>query len=336
MPPRIPIASLLTGNFQTPENLDQQAAIAELRDQALLSDAPPLVIESLTHVANYFGSTQESIGSVAHPSRRSVLPLADNMNHMIQPPTICRNVYSSSRTTLSILYTYEDVNAWVEYPETSPDQPVGYLFRRDPRNWENPVQNFAYSLGKPSGQTKRGQERENHLLVDQHGNKVPCVVSHLTCTSSFRSRFLLLLVIYCAETLNLPGQGSKVCPMSDQQSMESAHTSAGREDITARLHRDRQHRLDTASPSRDIFQKTTAFISALQHLGCRGPMYEPTLFSGREKELRDFLAQHKAKIQRGSSSQQPTCDGRLELFYGYADAKPYIQYAHHLIYIASL
>jgi hypothetical protein len=182
MPPRIPIASLLTGNFQTQENLDQQAAIAELRDQALLSDAPPLIIESLTHVANYFGSTQESIGSVAHPSWRSVLP-----DNMIQPsgPTICRNVYSRSRTTLSILYKYEDVNAWVEYPETSPDQPVGYLFRRDPRNWENPVHNFVYSLGKPSGQTKRGQERENHLLVDQHGNKVPCIVSHLTCTFKF-------------------------------------------------------------------------------------------------------------------------------------------------------
>ena len=98
-----------------------------------------------------------------------------------QSPTIRRNVYTSSKTTLSVLYTYEDVNAWVEYPETSPDRPVGYLFRRDPHNWENPVRNFAYSLGKPSGQMERGQEREHPLLVDQHGNKVPCVVNHLTC-----------------------------------------------------------------------------------------------------------------------------------------------------------
>ena len=113
--------------------------------------------------------------------------------------------------------------------------------------------------------------------------------------------------------------------MSDQQSMESVHTSAGREDIMARLDKDRQHRIDTASPSRDIFQKTFAFMSALQYLGCRGPMYEPTLVSGGEKELREIFAQHKAKIQRGSSSQQLTCDGRLELCYGYADAKPYIQ-----------
>jgi hypothetical protein len=114
--------------------------------------------------------------------------------------------------------------------------------------------------------------------------------------------------------------------MSDQQSMELAHTSAGREDITARLRNDRQHRIDTASPSRDIFQKTSAFISALQYLGCRGPMYEPTIVSGGENEFREIFAQHKAKIQRGSSSQQPTCDGRLELCYRHADAtKPYIQ-----------
>lgn len=93
----------------------------------------------------------------------------------------------------------------------------------------------------------------------------------------------------------------------------------------AQLYKDRQHRIDTASPSRDIFQKTSAFISALQYLGCRGPMYEPTLVSAGEKELRKILAQHKAKIQCGSSSQQPTCNGRLELCYGYADAKPYIQ-----------
>ena len=117
--------------------------------------------------------------------------------------------------------------------------------------------------------------------------------------------------------------------MSDQQLMESVHTSAGHEDITARLHRDRQHRIDSASLSRDIFQKTSVFISALQYLGCRGPMYESTLISGGEKEVHEISVQHKVKIQRGSSSQQPTCDGHLELCYGYANAKPYIQYAHH-------
>jgi hypothetical protein len=112
----------------------------------------------------------------AHPSV--------NPDPFIQPhqnPTISRNVYTSSKTTLSVLYTYEDVNAWVEYLETSPDQPVGYFFCRDPHNWENPAQNFAYSLGKPSGQTMRGEEHKHPLLVNQQGSKVPCVVNHLTC-----------------------------------------------------------------------------------------------------------------------------------------------------------
>jgi hypothetical protein len=190
-PPSIPISSLLTGNSSTPTtssssdtvppaNLDQLVAV--LHDRATLSDAPPLVIESLSHVADYFGS---QAGPTAH---HSVDP-----DPLIQPqcPTIHRNVYTSPKTTLSVLYTYEDVNAWVEYPETSPNQPVGYLFCRDPRKWENPVRNFAYSLGKPSGQTTRGQEREHPLLVDRQGRKVPCVVTHVTCMK-FRSWALIL------------------------------------------------------------------------------------------------------------------------------------------------
>ena len=54
-------------------------------------------------------------------------------------------------------------------------------------------------------------------------------------------------------------------------------------------------------------------------------MNEPTLLSSGEKELREILAQHKSKIQRGFSSQQQPCDGHLELCYGNVDAKPYIR-----------
>jgi hypothetical protein len=93
-----------------------------------------------------------------------------------------RNVYVNHKTTLSVLYTYDDVNAWVEYPETNPDRPVGYLFRRDPHKWDNPIRNVAYSLGKPSGQTRKGEEIEHPLLVDRDWKKVLCVVAHMTCT----------------------------------------------------------------------------------------------------------------------------------------------------------
>jgi hypothetical protein len=195
MPPSIPISSLLNSSTPTSDsesclpqaNLDRLVAV--LHDRAVLSDAPPLIIESLSHVADYFGSSvapEQASGSTAH---HSVYP--DPLIQPQQSPTIRWNVYTSSKTTLSVLYTYEDVNAWVEYPETSPNQPVGYLFCRDPHKWENPVRNFAYSLGKPSGQTIKGQEREHTLLVDRQGRRVPCVVTHLTCMK-FRSWALIL------------------------------------------------------------------------------------------------------------------------------------------------
>jgi hypothetical protein len=169
MPPRIPISSLIN-----PPTLCLPPAI--LDQQAALTTRP---------------------GPTAHHSQSVDRLSPDPPIRPIQPqqsPKICRNVYTSSKTTLSVLYTYEDVNAWVEYPETSPDQPIGYLFCRDPRNWENPVRNFAYSLGKPSGQTEQGQERKHPLLVDQQGIKVPCVVSHLTCMDFAPTRSL-----YCTK-----------------------------------------------------------------------------------------------------------------------------------------
>ena len=107
--------------------------------------------------------------------------------------------------------------------------------------------------------------------------------------------------------------------------MASSHVSATREDVKARLHKDRQYRINTTSPTRDIFQKTSAFIAALQQLGCCGPIHEPTIVSAGEKDLREFFAAHKAKIQRGYTPLRLPCDGRLELWYGHLDSTPYIQ-----------
>ena len=83
-----------------------------------------------------------------------------------------------------MLYTFEEVNSWVEYPQTNPDQPIEYLFCHDPDNWHNPVHNSAYYLGEPSGRTLRGHEVENPLLIDLNRMKVPCVVAYSTCKSS--------------------------------------------------------------------------------------------------------------------------------------------------------
>lgn len=90
----------------------------------------------------------------------------------------------------------------------------------------------------------------------------------------------------------MAGEGAPVCPMSDQDLMSSSHTSASREDIKGRLCKDCQHRIDTTSPTRDIFQKTTALISALQLLGCRGPMHESRYYAATGERRRRSTRSH--------------------------------------------
>ena len=120
----------------------------------------------------------------------------------------------------------------------------------------------------------------------------------------------------------LSRQGSKVCPMSDQQSMLSSHISASHEDIKARLHKNCQYRINTASPTWNIFQKTSAFIAAIQQLGYCRPIHELTVVSAREREIHEFFTAHKAKIQCGYTPLQLPCDGCLELWYGHMSLKP--------------
>ena len=81
--------------------------------------------------------------------------------------------------------------------------------------------------------------------------------------------------------------------MSDLKSMRVVHFSASR-----RLRQDRQQHINTMSPTRDIFEKTLAFISALQLNGYRAPLYEPTILSVREQEIHSAFAAHKALMQR--------------------------------------
>ena len=63
--------------------------------------------------------------------------------------------------------------------------------------------------------------------------------------------------------MSVLGQGCKVCPYSDIEMMKSEHVSASRKDLRVRLLHDQDNHLALASPTRDVFQKTAAFISAL-------------------------------------------------------------------------
>jgi len=198
MAPSVPISSLL--NMSTPE----RSSDAETRHQIKLIAglltwtspirAPPHIIDCLSRIVDYFGLASRSHPGVSPSSAklsdilrapntacRRVNTSTSTLSPLSVPPTLRRDVRINRQMTLSTLYTFENIDAYVEYPETNADRPVGYLFRCDPNNWNNPAHNFAYSLGKPSSQTKKGAEVECSLLVGQGGEAVPCIRSHYTC-----------------------------------------------------------------------------------------------------------------------------------------------------------
>lgn len=200
MPPSVPISMLLnTDEAEFPnENslqVDVRHHISSISD--LLSRpsgslrAPPHIEENLLEVINYFSlddyPTERSQVHLAPLIRQPVLdgPSGNSLPVSAPPSNTQHNIKLNRKTTLSTLYTYEDSNVYVEYPDTNPNHPVGYLFRCDPCDWQNPIRNFAYSLGKPAGQSKIGEEVFSDLLVDKDGNRVPCVESHFTCIYSF-------------------------------------------------------------------------------------------------------------------------------------------------------
>ncbi|KAF8078916.1 hypothetical protein FPV67DRAFT_1690345 [Lyophyllum atratum] len=190
-----------------------------------------------------------------------------------------------------MLYTYNDVHAYVEYPETGSPEPIGHLFRRDPDSWHNPAYEMAYSMGFPSGRTQNGREVSNPLLKDGAGVLVPCTESHFTC------------------------QGSKVCPSADIEKLSTPHTSSSREDVRLRLLADRSQHLSALSPLSEVFRNTAALIAALRNIGCRAPRGEETQVPAEEMADRELQSRLASRAQRGYISTESRCEGRLVLHY---------------------
>ncbi|KAJ7218166.1 hypothetical protein C8J57DRAFT_1095711, partial [Mycena rebaudengoi] len=154
-------------------------------------------------------------------------------------------------------------------------------------DWQNPAQNFAYSQGKPNGQTLDGKYVHVSVLIDSLGKKVPCVESHST----------------------LP------------------HIRASREDVKERLQNNRDHRLQCSSPKRDIFLHTVSFIAALERYGCRWKHSAHTqVLSCEEQQQKERRGIYRHQTQRGyrkPDSDEPICEGRIVFDYNRAD-QPYI------------
>ncbi|KAJ6467458.1 hypothetical protein DFH09DRAFT_1254258 [Mycena vulgaris] len=215
------------------------------------------------------------------------------------------DVKITRETTLSTLYTYAQ-GVVIEYPETSLEG-AGHLFLMDPStpdSWRNPIRDFAYSLGAPKGFTRVGRESLVAILTGSDGEMVPCRIQYATC------------------------QGSKICPRVNRLEMLEPHVQATRALLRERFRNDRQARLDGASPSRDVFQKTAALVSALRKLGCTAPLCEETVLESDEEEARDSMILHRKHNRRGYVPKQESCEGRLRLAFDF-NQQPYIKCEHY-------
>ncbi|KAJ7019900.1 hypothetical protein C8F04DRAFT_1197252, partial [Mycena alexandri] len=112
-------------------------------------------------------------------------------------------------------------------------------------------------------------------------------------------------------------QGVKVYPNTDIDSLTVPHTSASRANIQTRLRQDREERLQYASPSKDIFCRTAAYLSALRKLGCSRPLVEETLFSESDEEQKKTLEIYRDQVRRGHRPKHDACEGRIVFQYNH-------------------
>lgn len=107
--------------------------------------------------------------------------------------------------------------------------------------------------------------------------------------------------------------------------LSTPHTKATREDVRERLRKDREERLQYVTPTRDIFLKTLAYITAVQKLGCSRPLFEVTNnISDTEAEMQEARELYLSQIQRGYRMKEGICEGRVVFDYG-NDGRPYIR-----------
>ncbi|KAF8152705.1 hypothetical protein K438DRAFT_2079307 [Mycena galopus ATCC 62051] len=269
-------------------------ALPLINELATFSENNSLLVPHNIH--NHLHVALQHLRGVNFPRTNPILPPPSNdaplpSNFIFESSTQHSqketNIKINRETTLDVLYRYP-VDALLEYPETSSTGSIGHLFHMDPKNWTNPILNVVYSRGEPSGQTLPGKEVFVNILTHAvTGEKVPCVMRHTTC------------------------QGSKVCPYGDLDVLSLPHTSATRADIKERLQNDRYLRLESTSPTKDVFLRTVAYLAAIQRMGCRRPLTEETFLLASEQEERETRELYLQQIQRGYRSKEGICEGRL-------------------------
>jgi hypothetical protein len=275
---------------------------------------------SIHQLLNPLGGAADTVSSarVLPLATRSNSPLADTSIPLSNPPhTTQFHVNITRETTLEALHTYP-LNTSLEYPETSSTGRIGHLFTLDASDWTNPVHDFMYSQGPPKGQSKKSETMYCNVLVNEMGVKVPCRVSHSTCMS-----IVEINMISCFSSLE--GQGGKACPYTDRSVVTAPHCRASRELLRSRLEKERESRLQSNSPIRDVYEKTLSLWSALTKTGCGAPRDELTIFSGTDLAEHN---RHKAQLEatRRGHDTKITCNGRLLFEHDHKD-NAYIRWA---------
>ncbi|KAJ6546670.1 hypothetical protein DFH09DRAFT_1506327 [Mycena vulgaris] len=252
----------------------QLAGLAGFSREPGALHAPQSIQDHLNEVLDYLRTEQHPhVPEKATPPRTPAVSEAP-IKHL--------HVQINPQTTLEILYEYSP-NYVLEYPETSSTGSIGHLFPMDPDNWQDPALNIVYSRGGRMGQTVSGASVKCQLLLDTKGEPVLCAERHTTC------------------------EGAKICPNSNEEELAIPHTKASRDDVRDRLRKDREDRLQYVSPSRDIFLRTSAYLAALQKLGCSRPLAEVTNLSTTEEEQREARDLYLFQTKRGYRMKEGDC-----------------------------
>ncbi len=98
-----------------------------------------------------------------------------------------------------------------------------------------------------------------------------------------------------------------------------SHSNATREAVQARLTYQKEIYEEFTSPARDVFDKTSAYISALRRTGCRS-----TSMAENSKAEDTSVCDERYILRRGYPELPNRCTGQLEFGFTF-DGTPYIK-----------
>ncbi|KAJ3926352.1 MAG: hypothetical protein NXY57DRAFT_1065053 [Lentinula lateritia] len=256
----------------------------------LPTNVPPLDLPATRHGTQSYSPVTQSASHSSMSVNESAL------RHLLYT-----DYKISRKTTLSVVYRYPP-DSVLEYPETgtTSEEVVGHLFELRMDNWISPGRDFAYSRGEPRGNSKECVTNPL-LLHSTTGEMVPCVVRHSTC------------------------QGVKICPFFDGDKETATHSSATRDQLRDLMQRSKEQQMEFSSPMRDVFERTSAYLTAIRRIGCT---CEANLVGDNELEKSSLDGAERVTLRRGYPEMPNRCTGQLVFRLSF-EGIPYIKCEHH-------